>query len=139
MALRKNESIEDYLECILILGEKKPVVRGVDVANEMGFKKSSVSVAMKNLREKGHITVSEEGYISLTETGKQIAEMIYERHTLLTEWFVNIGIDPKIASDDACKVEHDISGESFEAIKKYVMSQRVNCAGCDHYVRSNSK
>ena len=115
MALRKNESIEDYLECILILGEKKPVVRGVDVANEMGFKKSSVSVAMKNLREKGHITVSEEGYISLTETGKQIAEMIYERHRLLTDWFVKIGIDPKTAADDACKVEHDISKESFDA------------------------
>ena len=139
MALRKNESIEDYLECILILGDKKPVVRGVDVANEMGFKKSSVSVAMKNLREKGHITVSEEGYICLTDTGRQIAEMIYERHRMLTEWFVNIGIDPKIAADDACKVEHDISQESFEAIKKYLLSQRENCAGCDHYLRSNTK
>ncbi len=123
MALRKNESIEDYLECILILGDKKPVVRGVDVANEMGFKKSSVSVAMKNLREKEYITVSEEGYICLTETGRQIAEMIYERHRLLTEWFVKIGIDPKIAADDACRVEHDISQESFDAIKKYIMSQ----------------
>ena len=139
MALRKNESLEDYLECILILGDKKPVVRGVDVANEMGFKKSSVSVAMKNLREKGHITVSEEGYICLTDTGRQIAEMIYERHRLLTEWFVNIGIDPKIAADDACKVEHDISQESFEAIKKYLLSQRENCVGCDHYLRSNTK
>ena len=123
MALRKNESIEDYLECILILGDKKPVVRGVDVANEMGFKKSSVSVAMKNLREKEYITVSEEGYISLTDAGRQIAEMIYERHRLLTEWFVKIGIDPKIAADDACRVEHDISQESFDAIKKYIMSQ----------------
>ncbi|MBO4608843.1 MAG: metal-dependent transcriptional regulator [Lachnospiraceae bacterium] len=123
MALRKNESIEDYLECILILGDKKPVVRGVDVANEMGFKKSSVSVAMKNLREKEYITVSEEGYITLTDAGRQIAEMIYERHRLLTEWFVKIGIDPKIAADDACRVEHDISQESFNAIKKYIMSQ----------------
>ena len=123
MALRKNESIEDYLECILILGDKKPVVRGVDVANEMGFKKSSVSVAMKNLREKEYITVSEEGYISLTDAGRHIAEMIYERHRLLTEWFVKIGIDPKIAADDACRVEHDISQESFDAIKKYIMSQ----------------
>ncbi len=122
MALRINESIEDYLECILILSEKKPVVRGVDIAGEMGFKKSSVSVAMKNLREKGHITVSEEGYISLTASGREIAEMIYERHRLLTEWFVKIGIDPEIAADDACRVEHDISRESFEAIKKYIKS-----------------
>ena len=126
MALRKNESIEDYLECILILGDKKPVVRGVDVANEMGFKKSSVSVAMKNLREKGHIIVSEEGYISLTESGRQIAEMIYERHRLLTDWFVKIGVDPQIAADDACRLEHDISQESFDAIKKYIMSHQAD-------------
>lgn len=123
MALRKNESLEDYLECILILGDKKPVVRGVDIAAEMGFKKSSVSVAMKNLREKEYITVSEEGYISLTDSGRQIAEMIYERHRLLTDWFVKIGIDPKTAADDACRLEHDISQESFEAIKKYIMSR----------------
>lgn len=125
MALRINESVEDYLECILILSEKKPVVRGVDIAGEMGFKKSSVSVAMKNLRERGHITVSEEGYISLTASGREIAEMIYERHRLLTEWFVKIGIDPKIAADDACRVEHDISRESFEAIKRYITSHQV--------------
>ena len=126
MALRKNESLEDYLECILILGDKKPVVRGVDIAAEMGFKKSSVSVAMKNLREKEYIIVSEEGYISLTDSGRQIAEMIYERHRLLTEWFVKIGIDPKTAADDACKVEHDISKESFDAIKKYIMSHPLD-------------
>ena len=118
MALRKNESIEDYLECILILGEKKPVVRSVDIANEMGFKKSSVSVAMKNLREKGHITVSEEGYIYLTESGKEIASIVYERHKILTEWLISLGVDPQVAADDACRVEHDISTESFEAIKK---------------------
>lgn len=126
MALRKNESLEDYLECILILGDKKPVVRGVDVAAEMGFKKSSVSVAMKNLREKEYITVSEEGYISLTDAGRQIAEMIYERHRLLTDWFVKIGINPKTAADDACRLEHDISQESFEAIKKYIMSHHAD-------------
>ena len=126
MALRKNESIEDYLECILILGDKKPVVRGVDIANEMGFKKSSVSVAMKKLREREYITVSEEGYISLTDAGRQIAETIYERHRLLTEWFEKIGIDPKTAADDACRVEHDISQESFDAIKKYIMSHSAD-------------
>lgn len=136
MALRKNESIEDYLECILMLGEKKPVVRSVDIANEMGFKKSSVSVAMKNLREKGHIVVSDEGYITLTESGNEIATRIYERHSLLTEWFVNIGIDPETAADDACKVEHDISQESFDAIKKYVMNCRTTCKACEYYKRS---
>ena len=123
MALRKNESIEDYLECILILGEKKPVVRSVDIANEMGFKKSSVSVAMKNLREKGHITVSEEGYIYLTESGKEIASIVYERHKILTEWLISLGVDPQVAADDACRVEHDISTESFEAIKKNYISR----------------
>lgn len=121
MALRKNESEEDYLETILILSREKPVVRGVDVASEMGFKKSSVSVAMKRLREKNHIEVTDEGYIKLTETGKEIAERIYERHILLTNWLVYMGVDEKIAADDACRMEHDISAESFEAIKKFVL------------------
>ena len=120
MALRKNESIEDYLECILMLAEKKPVVRGVDIANEMGFKKSSVSVAMKNLREKEHIQVSDEGYITLTPSGKAIAERVYERHKILTGWFVKLGVDHDIAVEDACRIEHDLSDESFEAIKKFI-------------------
>ena len=120
MALRKNESIEDYLECILMLAEKKPVVRGVDIANEMGFKKSSVSVAMKNLREKEHIQVSDEGYITLTPSGKAIAERVYERHKILTGWFVKLGVDHNIAVEDACRIEHDLSDESFEAIKKFI-------------------
>ena len=120
MALRKNESIEDYLECILMLSEKKPVVRSVDIANEMGFKKSSVSVAMKNLREKEHIIVSDEGYITLTPTGKAIAERVYERHKILTGWFVKLGVDHDIAVEDACRIEHDLSDESFEAIKKFI-------------------
>lgn len=120
MALRKNESIEDYLECILMLAEKKPVVRSVDIANEMGFKKSSVSVAMKNLREKEHIIVSDEGYITLTPTGKAIAERVYERHKILTGWFVKLGVNHDIAVEDACRIEHDLSDESFEAIKKFI-------------------
>lgn len=115
-----NESAENYLETILILGKSHPVVRSVDIAEELGFKKSSVSVAMKNLREKGHITVTKEGYIYLTETGKEIAEMIYERHQLLTTWLVRLGVDHKIASEDACKIEHVISKESFEALKKHI-------------------
>ena len=109
-----HESAENYLESILMLSKKLPVVRSIDVANELGFKKSSVSIAMKNLRE------SKEGYIYLTESGKEIAEMIYERHQLLTSWLIRLGVDPKVAEEDACRIEHDISKESFNAIKKAI-------------------
>jgi Mn-dependent DtxR family transcriptional regulator len=115
-----NESAENYLETILMLSKVKPVVRSVDVAEELGFKKSSVSVAMKNLREKNHITVTKEGFIYLTESGREIAEMIYERHELLSDWLVRLGVDKTIAAEDACRMEHVISKESFEAIKKHV-------------------
>lgn len=115
-----NESAENYLETILILSKIRPVVRSVDIAEELGFKKSSVSVAMKNLREKEHITVTKEGFIYLTPSGKEIAEMIYERHELLTSWLTQLGVDEKIAAEDACRIEHDLSKESFEAIKKYI-------------------
>lgn len=118
--MHTNESAENYLETILMLSKKKPVVRSVDIAEELGFKKSSVSVAMKNLREKEHITVTKEGFIYLTPSGREIAEMIYERHELLTSWLVRLGVDEKIAAQDACKIEHDISKESFEAIKKHI-------------------
>lgn len=117
--MNTNESAENYLETILVLSKSHPVVRSVDVAEELGFKKSSVSVAMKNLREKNHITVTKEGYIYLTDSGRAIAEMIYERHELLTAWLTRLGVDPKIAAEDACKIEHVISSESFEAIKKH--------------------
>ena len=113
-----NESAENYLETILMLSKQLPVVRSVDVANELGFKKSSVSIAMKNLREKNHITVTDAGYIYLTESGKEIADMIYERHELLTSWLVALGVPQEIASEDACKMEHVLSKESFEAINK---------------------
>mgnify|MGYP000234760544 FL=1 len=93
-----NESAENYLETILVLSKKLPVVRSVDIANELGFKKSSVSVAMKNLREKKHITVSEAGFIFLTDSGREIAEMIYERHEFLTDWLVKLGVSEEIAS-----------------------------------------
>ena len=115
-----NESAENYLETILVLSKRLPVVRGVDISNELGFKKSSVSIAMKNLREKKHITVTDAGYIYLTESGLEIAEMIYERHQLLSSWLIRLGVDEKIATEDACRIEHVISKESFEAIKKYV-------------------
>ena len=115
-----NESAENYLETIYVLSSKLPVVRSVDVANELGFKKSSVSAAMKNLREKEHITVTESGFIYLTDSGKQIAEMIHERHELLAAWLTNLGVPAEIASEDACKLEHVLSKESFEAIKNHI-------------------
>ena len=110
-----NESAENYLETILVLSGQLPVVRSVDIAAELDFKKPSVSVAMKKLRESGHITVSPEGYITLTPSGKEIAERIYERHTLLTSWLEYLGV-----ADDACRIEHVISAESFDAIKKHI-------------------
>ena len=109
--MKTNESAENYLETILILSQKRPVVRSVDIAEELGFKKSSVSVAMKNLREKEH-----------TESGKAIADMIYERHKLLTAWLTQLGVDEAIAAEDACRMEHIISKESFEAIKNHIES-----------------
>ncbi len=117
-----HESAENYLETILILSKKLPVVRSVDIANELGFKKSSVSVAMKNLKAKKHITVTESGFIYLTESGREIAEMIYERHQLLTSWLTFLGVSPETAAEDACRIEHVISGESFDAIKRHVKS-----------------
>ena len=119
MGFTVNESAENYLETILLLSGRLPAVRSVDIANELGFKKSSVSVAMKNLREKEHITVTDEGFISLTESGRAIAEMIRERHQLLSSWLIALGVPEDIASEDACKLEHILSAESFEAIKKH--------------------
>ena len=113
-----NESAENYLETILMLSHKRPVVRSVDIANELGFKKSSVSIAMKNLREKNHITVTEEGFIYLTEAGREIAEMVYERHEVISECLVRLGVSKDIADEDACRIEHILSDESFDAIKK---------------------
>lgn len=115
-----NESAENYLETILLLGKELSGVRSIDIVHELGFKKSSVSVAMKNLREKNHITVDEFGFITLTPSGREIAEMIYERHELLTSWLVSLGVSKEIAAEDACKMEHILSPESFEAIKKHV-------------------
>ena len=115
-----NESAENYLETILLLSKTRPVVRSVDIAEELGFKKSSVSVAMKNLRQKEQITVTKEGFIYLTDSGKEIAEMIYERHEYLSTWLESMGVPKEIATEDACKIEHVISKESFEAIKTHV-------------------
>lgn len=115
-----NESAENYLETILILSKKLPVVRSVDIANELGFKKSSVSIAMKNLREKNHITVTDAGFIYLTDSGRNIAEMVYERHEFLSSWLISLGVPNEIATEDACKIEHILSKESYDAVKKFV-------------------
>lgn len=118
--MANNESAENYLETILILSKKLPVVRSVDIANELGYKKSSISIAMKNLRAKNQIRVTDEGYIYLTDEGKEIAEMIYERHELISSWLITLGVPEAIALEDACRMEHVISKESFDAIKKHV-------------------
>ncbi len=118
--MANTESAENYLETILVLSKRLPVVRSVDVATELGFKKSSVSIAMKNLRQKQHITVTDAGYIYLTDSGREIAEMIYERHQLISSWLIRLGVPEEIASEDAYRMEHVISKESFEALKKHV-------------------
>lgn len=118
-----NESAENYLETILILSKKLPVVRAVDIANELDFKKSSVSIATKNLREKEQITVTDAGYIYLTDAGREIAEMIYERHEVISKGLMALGVPQETATEDACRIEHVISKESFEAVKKYIQDK----------------
>lgn len=117
---RADESQEDYLETILMLQKRLGQVRSIDIANEMNFTKPSVSVAMKNLREKAYITMSENGMISLTESGRKRAENVLERHTILSDWLISIGVSRQTALEDACRMEHDLSEESFEAIKRAV-------------------
>ena len=116
-----RESAENYLETILILSQRKGKgeVRSIDIVNELEFSKPSVSVAMKNLRENGYITVDKDGYIRLTDKGLEIAEKMYERHTLLSQWLIKLGVDEKVAVEDACRMDHVISAESFAAIKKH--------------------
>ena len=112
-----NESAENYLETILILSKKLPVVRAVDISEELGFKKSSVSVAMKKLRENGYVELDQEGFLLLTQTGREIAARVYDRHRVLTDFFVSLGVSPEVAVRDACKVEHDLSQETFEKLQ----------------------
>ena len=122
---RADESLEDYLETILMLQKSRGQVRSIDIANEMNFTKPSVSVAMKNLREKGYITMDSTGYITLTEAGRQRAEDVLERHTILADLLMRISVSKETALADACKVEHDLSEESFEAIKQALRSLKI--------------
>lgn len=117
---RVFESKENYLETILVLYNRNGSVRSVDIAAEMDFSKPSVSIAMKSLREEGCVSVDENGYITLTKSGREIAERVYERHVLFTEWLTSLGVPEDIAAADACRIEHDLSAESFSAIKKYI-------------------
>ena len=121
---KSEESVEDYLETILILNGKLGNVRSIDIANELNYSKPSVSVAMKNLRQKQYITVSEDGYIRLTDAGLKLAKTVYERHQLLSQWLIGLGVSPETAIADACKMEHDISSESFAAIKKAILQEQ---------------
>ncbi|WP_444642964.1 metal-dependent transcriptional regulator [Caproiciproducens sp. R1] len=115
-----RESAEDYLETMLMLKEDHGYIRSVDIAEKLGVKKPSVSVATKRLRENGYITMDKESLITLTESGMEIAARIYERHRLLTDLLMNLGVDAETARKDACKIEHDLSAASFEAIRRHV-------------------
>jgi Mn-dependent DtxR family transcriptional regulator len=112
------ESAENYLEAILMVRQEKGAVRSIDIVNHLGFSKPSVSVAMKHLESDDLIHRDNDGYICLTESGEEIAQMIYERHSLLTDIFIRLGVDPEVAREDACKIEHDLSEQTFEQIKR---------------------
>lgn len=120
MKLNIHESAEDYLERILMLSKKMSKVRSIDIAVDMNYSKPSISRAIKNLKENGYINVDANGNITLTEKGWEIANRIYERHTILTKIFVALGVSKETAASDACKVEHDLSQETFDALKKYL-------------------
>ena len=119
-----QESGEMYLETILILTKKMGTLRAIDICDYMGYSKPSVSRAMGILKKDGHITVDAHGAIKLTDSGREIAERIYERHTVLTEVLTNMGVNPETAAEDACKIEHYISNETFDAVKKYVTAAK---------------
>ena len=121
--MKIHESAENYLETILILSKRLGKVRSIDIASELSYPKPSVSVAMKNLRTNGYIEVDPEGYITLLEKGRVIAEKMYERHTLLSDWLTALGVDPVVAAEDACRIEHVISEETFEAFKTHVAAR----------------
>ena len=119
------ESAENYLEAILSLHERHGLVRSIDIANELHFSKPSVSVAMKKLRESGYIEMDKDGFISLLPSGEEIARRIYERHKLLTQFFIRLGVDPEVAAADACKVEHDLSEATFQKRTEHALGGKL--------------
>ena len=120
-----QKSAEDYLEMMLMLQEKHGYIRSVDIAEELGYKKPSVSYATKRLRENGYITMDEKNLITLTDSGMEIASRIYTRHKVLTKFLTALGVDPENARADACKIEHDLSEKSFDAIRKHMEKKEV--------------
>ncbi len=124
--MKMQESPEDYLETILILSKDLGNVRSIDVANYLGYSKPSISVAMKRLRENGYLTVDEHGHLLLTKAGLSIAQNIYEKHQVLTQFLLSIGVSQDTAKKDACRIEHVISDESFEKLKKLSQTERCD-------------
>ena len=122
--MKTRESAENYLETILVLSQEGNPVRSIDIVNELEYSKPSVSIAMKNLRENGYIEMDPDGYIMLTVSGRAIAESMYERHMLISDWLIYLGVDKKTAVDDACKIEHVMSQQSFLAIKNHIENWR---------------
>ena len=118
--MKVQESTENYLETIYMLSQSGEPVRSIDIVNELEYARPSVSVAMKNLRENGYIEVGSDGYITLTESGKSVATSMYERHTLISDWLIYLGVDKKTAVSDACKMEHVMSQQSFLAMKNHI-------------------
>lgn len=123
--MKIQESAENYLETIYMLHQWKGAVRSIDIVNELSFSKPSVSVAMKNLRENGYVEMDSDGFITLCPKGQEIAERMYERHVFLSDWLTELGVDPGVAVEDACRMEHVISAESFSAIKDYVCQKKA--------------
>ena len=121
-----RESAEDYLESILMLHERHGQVRSIDIVNQLGFSKPSVSIAMKKLRENGYITMAEDGLITLTDSGREIASRVYRRHRVITELFVLLGVGREQAAEDACRVEHDLSPETFARILDFVQAKQTD-------------
>ena len=122
--MKIQESAEDYLESILVLKEQKGVVRSIDIAHYMEYSKPSVSRAMSLLRENGYIVMDKDGFITLTDAGMAIASRIYERHRMLDQWLVLLGVTPEVAAKDACRIEHDISEVTFQKLKELIRSNQ---------------
>ncbi|MCD8050487.1 MAG: metal-dependent transcriptional regulator [Clostridiales bacterium] len=126
-----HESAENYLETILMIQKEKGYVRSIDVAHHLNFSKPSVSRAMTLLKTNGYITMDPDGHLHLTETGQEIAERIYERHCLLSQWLTELGVDPQIAAEDACRIEHDISEVTFEKLKEHIRGHQSQPAATE--------
>lgn len=122
--MRILESSEDYLEAMLMMKEQHGYIRSIDIAVELGVTKPSVSYATKRLRENGYITMDKEGLITLTDKGMEVATRIYERHKMLTHYFMFLGVDEETAREDACKVEHDLSQQTYEALKRHAEKEQ---------------